>query len=66
MDIKLNLTYNASIMLNVFKDLLCSKLCWHNSPGPSYCGHVINTPQDVISFVNLLPRLPSNLDVLIV
>ena len=31
-----------------------------------YCGHVINIPQDVISFANLLPRLPSNLDVLIV
>ena len=31
-----------------------------------YRDHVINIPQDVISFVNLLPRLPSNLDVLIV
>ena len=23
------------IMLNAFKDLLCSKLCWHNRPGPN-------------------------------
>ena len=35
MDIKLNLSYHASIMLDAFKDLLCSKLCWHNRPGPS-------------------------------
>ena len=31
-----------------------------------YHGHVINILQDVISFANSLPRLPSNLDVLIV
>ena len=31
-----------------------------------YSGHVINLPQDVASFVNSLPRLPSNLDVIIV
>ena len=34
MDIKLNLSYYASIMLDAFRDLLCSKLCWHNRPGP--------------------------------
>ena len=22
-------------MLNAFRDLLCSMLCWHNRPGPS-------------------------------
>ena len=29
-------SYYASIMLNAFdfRDLLCSKLCWHNRPGP--------------------------------
>ena len=26
----LNLSYYASIMLNALRDLLCSKLCWHN------------------------------------
>ena len=31
-----------------------------------YSGHVINLPQDTVSFVNSLPRLPSELDVLIV
>ena len=31
-----------------------------------YSGHVINLPQDVISFTNNLPRLPSQLDVLVV
>ena len=31
-----------------------------------YSGHVINLPQDTVSFVNSLPRLPSALDVLIV
>ena len=31
-----------------------------------YHGHVINMPQDVITFASLLPRLPRNLDVLIV
>ena len=30
MDIKLNLSYYASIMLDAFKDLLCLKLCWYN------------------------------------
>ena len=35
MDIKLNLSYFASIMLDAFEDLLCSKLCWHNRPGPN-------------------------------
>ena len=39
MDIKLNLFYYASIMLDAFIDLLCSKLCWHNRPGPKdLCG----------------------------
>ena len=31
-----------------------------------YSGHVINLPQDVASFSNSLPRLPSELDVIIV
>ena len=31
-----------------------------------YSGHVINLPQDVASFVNSLPRLPSDLDVIVV
>ena len=31
-----------------------------------YTGHVINLPQDVISFARSLPRLPSQLDVLVV
>ena len=35
MDIKQNFSYYASIMLNSFKGLLCSTLCWHNRPGPN-------------------------------
>ena len=31
-----------------------------------YSGHVINLPQDVGSFANTLPRLPSQLDVIVV
>ena len=31
-----------------------------------YSGHIINLPQDVASFANSLPRLPSELDVIIV
>jgi len=31
-----------------------------------YCGHVINFPQDVKSFATSLPRLPSQIDVLVV
>ena len=31
-----------------------------------YSGHVVNLPHDVASFTQLLPRLPANLDVLIV
>ena len=31
-----------------------------------FSGHVINLPQDVISFAHYLPRLPSELDVLVV
>ena len=30
-----------------------------------YTGHVINLPQDVVSFANSLPRVPSELDVLV-
>ena len=32
----------------------------------SYSGHVINLPQDVVSFASILPRLPSQLDVVVV
>ena len=32
----------------------------------SYHGHVINMPQDVIIFASSLPRISTNLDVLIV
>lgn len=32
----------------------------------AYSGHVINLPQDVMSFANTLPRLPSQLDVIVV
>ena len=31
-----------------------------------YSGHVINLPQNIVSFANTLPRLPSELDVIIV
>ena len=31
-----------------------------------YTGHVINLPQDMVSFARSLPRLPSELDVLVV
>ena len=31
-----------------------------------YTGHVINLPQDVVSFASSLPRVPSKLDVLVV
>ena len=31
-----------------------------------YSGHVINQPQDVASFASSLPRLPSDLDVIVV
>ena len=31
-----------------------------------YSGHVVNLPQDIASFVQSLPRLPSDLDVIIV
>ena len=32
----------------------------------AYSGHVINLPQDVASFANSLPRLPSELDIIVV
>ena len=31
-----------------------------------YSGHVINLPQDAVSFASSLPRLPSELDVVLV
>ena len=31
-----------------------------------YSGHVVNLPQDVTSFAQSLPRLPSGLDVIVV
>ena len=35
MDMKLNLSYYASIMVDAVKDLLCLKLSWRNRSGPS-------------------------------
>ena len=32
----LNPTYYAGIMLDAFNNLLCSRLCCHNRPGPSH------------------------------
>ena len=32
----------------------------------AYSGHVINLPQDVACFANSLPRLPSELDIIVV
>ena len=32
----------------------------------TYSGHIINLPQDVASFVNSLPRLPTELDIIVV
>ena len=32
----LNHSHYASIVLEAFRDLLCSKLCRHNRPGPNY------------------------------
>ena len=32
----------CSIMLDAFKDQLCSKLCWHNRPGPSHLNILIS------------------------
>ena len=32
----------------------------------AYSGHVIKLPQDVASFANSLPRLPSELDIIVV
>jgi len=31
-----------------------------------YSGHVVNLPQDVLSFATSLPRLPSEIDILVV
>ena len=31
-----------------------------------YSGHVVNLPQDAVSFATSLPRLPSELDIVIV
>ena len=29
------LAYYAGIMLDAFSNVICSKLCWHNRPGPT-------------------------------
>ena len=31
-----------------------------------YSGHVVNLPQDVASFAQSLPRLPSDLDIIVI
>ena len=39
----------ASIMLNAFRDLLCSKLCWHNQRVPNSAGDVpFGIPQCIL------------------
>ena len=55
MDIKLNLSYYASIMLDAFKDLLCSKLCWHNRPRPSSNAFGKNLTNDGIKHMCIWP-----------
>ena len=43
MEIKLNLSYYANIMLDAFRDQLCSKLCWHNMHGPNHMSSYSDT-----------------------
>ena len=38
-----NIFYYAGIMFNVFRDLLCSKLYWHNQLVPIH-GTILNRP----------------------
>ena len=42
----------ARIMLDAFKDLLCSKLCWYNRPGPNHNINmfIIKQPRDINMF----------------
>ena len=72
MDIKLNLSCYASIMPDAFKDLLCSKLCWHNRPVPSAqasevwlhpCSGSIAMPRIMVAIYSVGTCKLSNFDV---
>ena len=39
----LNPSYYTSIKLDALNNLLCSKLYWHNRPGPNYSATLIAT-----------------------
>ena len=54
-----NSAYYASIMLNAFRHLLCSKLCWHNRRVPNLCTTQVlgvRTGKYYCSRANNLPR----------
>lgn len=58
------LTQVEEMLISIVLPILSVYRLLHGQYG--YSGHVINLPQDTASFVNSLPRLPAELDVLMV
>ena len=59
-----NLTQVEEMLVSTVLPIMSLYRLPHGQYG--YSGHVINLPQDVESFANSLPRLPSQLDVIVV
>ena len=44
-------------MLNAFRDLLCSKLCWHDMPGPTKLNTVVFASQNT-KYIYIITHKP--------
>ncbi len=58
------LTQVEEMLISAVLPIMSIYLLPHGQFG--YSGHVINLPEDVVSFASSLPRLPSDLDVIVV
>ena len=58
------LTQVEEMLISAVKPIMSIYQLPHGQYG--YSGHVINLPQDISFFANCLPRLPSDIDVIVV
>ena len=57
------LTHVEEILISAVMPIMSIYKLPHGQYG--YSGHVVNLPQDIASFAQCLPRLPSNLDIIV-
>ena len=59
------LTQVEEMLISAVMPIMCIYRLPHGQKY-GYSGHVINLPQDVLSFASTLPRLPSKVDTIVV